>query len=98
MQGLAIGGTGWTWSVSERLFGVLSDGQPSMGAGAVLASLCFVLMFAFGLADRGVMRGDAFIVSSITLLFFLVVIFVFYPVGSMLVGAFQDFDGSFNAE
>jgi iron(III) transport system permease protein len=98
LQGLAIGGSGWTWSISERLFGALSDGQPSMGAGAVLSAICFVLLFAFGLADRGVMRGDAFIVSAITLLVFLVVIFVFYPVGSMLVGAFQDFDGSFNAK
>jgi len=97
-QGLAIGSSGWTWTISETLFGALSDGQPSMGAGAVLTGICFVLIFAFGLADRGVMRGDAFIVSSIALLIFLVVIFVFYPVGSMLIGAFQDFDGSFNAE
>ena len=97
-QGLAIGNSGWTWTISETLFGALPDGQPPMGAGAVLAGICFVLIFAFGLADRGVMRGDAFIVSSIALLIFLVVIFVFYPVGSMLIGAFQDFDGSFNTE
>ena len=97
-QGLAIGFSGWTWTLSEKLFGALADGQPPMGAGAVLAGICFVLIFAFGLADRGVMRGDAFIASSIALLVFLVVIFVFYPVGSMLVGAFQDFDGSFNVE
>ena len=97
-QGLAIGNSGWTWTISETLFGAMSNGQPSMGAGAVLTGICFVLIFAFGLADRGVMRGDAFIVSSIALLVLLVVIFVFYPVGSMLIGAFQDFDGSFNTE
>ncbi|MGD9481188.1 ABC transporter permease [Shinella sp. G-2] len=98
LQGLAIGFTGWTWTVSESLFGALSDGQPSMGAGAVLASLVFVLMFAFGLAERGVMKGDAFVVSSISLLVFLVTVFVFYPIGSMFVGAVQDFDGSFNPD
>ena len=98
LQGLAIGMSGWTWTVSEALFGTLADGQPSMGAGAVVAALVFVLVFAFGLADRGAMRGDAFVVGSIAMLVFLVVIFVFYPIGSMFVGAFQDFDGSFNAE
>jgi iron(III) transport system permease protein len=98
LQGLAIGFWGWTWTISEALFGTLADGQPSMGAGAVASALAFVLVFAFGLADRGAMRGDAFIVASIAMLIFLVVIFIFYPIGSMLIGAFQDFDGSFNSE
>ncbi|MCW0000674.1 iron ABC transporter permease [Pararhizobium sp. YC-54] len=98
LQGLAIGFSGWTWTISETLFGALPDGQPSMGAGAVLAALVFVLIFSFGLAERGVMKGDAFVVASIAILVFLVAIFVFYPVGSMLVGAFQDFDGSFNPD
>jgi len=98
LQGLAIGFTGWSWSISERLFGALADGQPSMGAGAVVTGIVFVLMFSFGLAERGVMKGDAFVVSAITMLVFLVTVFVFYPIGSMFVGAFQDFDGSFNPD
>ncbi|PDT17668.1 iron ABC transporter permease [Rhizobium sp. J15] len=96
-QGLAIGFSGWTWTVSDTLFGPLSNGQPSMGAGAVLSAITFVLLFAFGLAERGVMKGDAFVVSAIALLVFLVAVFVFYPIGSMFVGSVQDFDGSFNA-
>ncbi len=96
LQGLAITATGWTWTIGETLFGQLATGQPSMGAGAILASICFVLIFAFGLAERGVMRGDAFVVSTISILVFLVVVFVFYPIGSMFIGAFQDFDGSVN--
>lgn len=98
LQGLAIGFSGWTWTISETLLWALADGQPSMGAGAILLSLVFVLIFSFGLAERGVMKGDAFVVASIAILVFLVAIFVFYPVGSMLVGAFQDFDGSFNPD
>lgn len=98
VQGLAIGFTGWTWTISETLFGPLADGQPSMGAGAVLASLAFILIFAFGLAERGVMKGDAFIVASISLLVCLVVVFVFYPVGSMFAASVQDFDGSFKPD
>ncbi len=98
LQGLAIGFGGWTWTISENLFGVLADGQPSMGAGAVLMSTVFVLLVAFGLAERGAMKGDAFIVASISMLVFLVTVFVFYPIGSMFVGAVQDFDGSFNPD
>jgi iron(III) transport system permease protein len=98
LQGLAIGISGWSWAWPEALFGTLADGQPSMGAGAVLATVCFVLLFSFGLAERGVMKGDAFVISAIALLVFLVAIFVFYPVGSMLVGAFQDVDGSFKPD
>jgi iron(III) transport system permease protein len=96
LEGLAIGMTGWTWAISETLFGQLSDGQPSIGAGAVLTAFVFVLIFSFGMAERGVMRSDAFVVATVSLLIFLVAVFVFYPIGSMFIGAFQDFDGSLN--
>ncbi|CAN7644349.1 iron ABC transporter permease [Rhizobium rhizogenes] len=98
LQGLAIVASGWSWTISETLFGALADGQPPMGAGAVLTGIVFVLLFSFGLAERGVMKGDAFVVSAIAMLIILVAIFVFYPVGSMFVGAFQAFDGSFNPD
>ena len=98
LQGLAIGSAGWTWAVSELAFGPLADGQPPMGAGAVLTAVVFVLVFSFGLAERGAMRGDAFVVSTIAILVLLVTVFVFYPIGSMLIGAFQDFDGSANLQ
>ncbi len=98
LQGLTIGFTGWTWTVSETIFGQIANGQPSMGAGAVTMAVVFVLLFAFGLAERGVMKGDAFIVASISLLVFLVAIFVFYPIGSMFTASVQDFDGSFNPD
>ncbi len=98
IQGLAIGFSGWTWTISGTVFGALADGQPAMGAGAIVLSVVFVLLFSFGLAERGAMRGDAFVVASIAILVFLVAIFVFYPVGSMLVGSMQDFDGSFSPD
>ncbi|NLR97139.1 iron ABC transporter permease [Rhizobium sp. P38BS-XIX] len=96
LQGLAINFTGWSWSFSETLFSPLADGQPSMGAGAIVTSIVFVMLFSLGLAKRGVMKGDGFVVGSITMLIFLVAIFVFYPVGSMFVAAFQSIDGSFD--
>lgn len=95
-EGLAINFSGWSWSFLEALFGPLADGQPSIGAGGVLIGIVFVLMFAFGLAERGLMKGDAFVIGAISILVVLVSIFVFYPVGSMFVTAFQSFDGSFD--
>ncbi len=47
LQGLAIGFSGWNWTISENLFGALSEGQPAFGAGAILTGLCFLLIFSF---------------------------------------------------
>jgi iron(III) transport system permease protein len=95
LQGLAIIGPGWAWSWPEALFGSLPEGQPALGSGGALAAAGFVLILSFGLAEAGAMRGDAFVVASIASLVTLVSIFVFYPIGSMLVGSVQNFDGSF---
>lgn len=94
-QGLAITAPGWSWTFLERLFGALAQGQQAMGVGAALTATAFLLFVSFGLADRGVLRGDAFVVSSIAILVALVALFVFYPVGSMFAAAFQSLDGSF---
>ncbi|TYC52549.1 iron ABC transporter permease [Rhodobacterales bacterium] len=98
LQGLAITFIGWSWALPETLFGPLSIGQPAMGAGAITISLIFVLFIAFGLAERGFMKGDAFVVGSISVLIFLVTVFIFYPIGSMFIGSVQDFDGSFKPD
>jgi iron(III) transport system permease protein len=97
-QGLAISFGGWAWTFMDTSFGSLPMGQPAMGAGAILLSLIFVLFIAFGFAERGVMKGDAFVVGSISVLVFLVTVFIFYPIGSMFVGSVQDFDGSFKPD
>jgi iron(III) transport system permease protein len=98
LQGLAITFSGWTWTAPETLFGPLATGQPAMGAGAITLAIVFALIFSVGAAERGAMKGDAFVVSAITLLVLLVAVFVFYPLVSMFVGAFQDFDGSFKPD
>lgn len=95
LEGFAVGPTGWSWGVAERMFGALAGGQPAMGAGALTTGVVFLLCVSFGLAERGVLKGDAFVVSSITVLIALVTIFVFYPVGSMFVSAVQDVQGQF---
>lgn len=97
-EGHAIGYSGWNWQWSEQLFGALSDGQPAFGAGAILLLTSFLLLFSFALAERGVLRGDAFVVAAIVLLVALVTTFVLYPVLSMFVASVQDVDGSFKPD
>ncbi len=97
-EGHAIGYSGWNWQWSEHLFGALSDGQPAFGAGAILLITTFLLLFSFALAERGVLKGDAFVVAAIVLLVALVTTFVLYPVLSMFVASVQDVDGSFKPD
>lgn len=96
-EGLSIGMRGWNWGLLEAAFGDIK-GQPAFGAGAVTATIVFTLLIAFGLAERGALKGDAFILGAIALLVLLVATFVFYPILSMFTGAFQEFDGSFTAK
>lgn len=96
-QGLSIGTRGWNWSLLERTFGEVA-GQPAFGAGAIVAGLFFTCLISFGKAERGALKGDAFVLTSIAVLILLVGVFVFYPILSIFIGAFQDFDGSFTAE
>ncbi|WP_062014545.1 iron ABC transporter permease [Aureimonas sp. AU4] len=97
VEGLAVGYGGWNWSGWETLFGPLDDGQPPFGAGAFALALAFLLILSFGLAERGRLRGDAFVLSAIALVVALVAAFVLYPLASLFAGAFQALDGSFDA-
>lgn len=96
VEGLSVGMRGWNWGALEALGEI--QGQPAFGAGAIITALVFVGLVALGLAERGALRGDAFVLGAIALLVVLVATFVFYPIVSMFTGAFQDFDGSFTAE
>lgn len=71
------------------LFAAVEGGQPGIGWGAVLLVLAFAAFLSHGLAARGIMRGDAFMIGAIALVMGLVVIFIFFPLGHVLVAAFQ---------
>ena len=96
LEGFAIGYAGWNWSGWEVLFGPLADGQAPLGIGGFALALAFLLMLSFGLAEKGVLRGDAFVLSAIVVLVALVSTFVLYPVLCLMIGAFQTLDGSFD--
>ncbi|WP_170162137.1 ABC transporter permease [Paracoccus siganidrum] len=97
VEGLSVGTRGWNWGLLERLLGEVA-GQPAFGAGAVMLGLFFACLISFGAAERGALKGDAFVLTAIVLLILLVAVFVFYPILSIFTGAFQDFDGSFTAQ
>ncbi|WP_062207174.1 iron ABC transporter permease [Aureimonas sp. AU12] len=97
IEGLSIGYAGWNWGGWEAMLGPLADGQPPFGIGGLALAVSFLLLLAFGLAERGMLRGDAFVLSAIVLLLALVVTFVLYPISSLMIGALQGFDGSFDA-
>ncbi len=94
-QGFAIGLHGWGFGFIESAFGELSDRQFGMGYGAVLVSGAFLFFLTQGVAMRGVINGDVFVVGSIGLVIALIAAFIFFPVASILISAFQDNDENF---
>lgn len=94
-QGFTIGISGWEFPGLEALLGPTELRQDGMGYGALAASAAFLFMFTLGLAARGAIKGDVFVIGSIGLIIALVAVFVFFPVFRILLSAVQDNDGSF---
>ena len=94
-QGFAIGIRGWQYEYLELAFGPLSERQFGMGYGAILVALSFLFAFTQGLAARGAVNGDVFVVSSIGFVVALVGIFILYPISQVLVSAVQDDAGDY---
>ena len=93
-QGYAIGISGWEFALLERAFGPLNDRQFGMGYGAVLVCGAFLFLFTRGFAARGLVKGDVFVVGSIGFVIALIAAFIFFPVLTILVSAFQDNSGN----
>ncbi|HSF94567.1 MAG TPA: iron ABC transporter permease [Thermohalobaculum sp.] len=94
-QGFAIGIRGWQFETLEALFGRLGDRQFGMGYGAILVALTFLFTFTSGLAARGAVNGDVFVVGSIGFVVALVGLFIAYPIAQVLVSAVQDDAGDY---
>jgi iron(III) transport system permease protein len=95
LQGFTIGLNGWTIDALKALTGGNGPSQGGMGYGAALTSIAFLVILCHGLAARGWCRGDAFVTSSIGLVVALIIVFVFFPVTTILASAFADNDGNF---
>jgi iron(III) transport system permease protein len=95
LQGFSIGLNGWTFDILRSLFGEPGPSQAGMGYGAALTSASFLIVLCHGLAARGWCQGDAFVTSSIGVVIALIVVFVFFPVATILASAFADNSGNF---
>ena len=64
-QGFAIGISGWEFTFFESIFGPMDDRQFGLGYGALFVSASFLFALTQGIAARGAINGDVFVVSAI---------------------------------
>jgi iron(III) transport system permease protein len=95
VQGFAIGIRGWEYDFLVTLFGEFGDRQFGMGYGALLTSAAFLFLLTRGMAARGIVKGDVFVVGSIGGVIALVAAFIVFPISRILLSAVQDNDENF---
>ena len=95
-QGFSIGIRGWNFAWAKALFGDLGDRQFGMGYGALIVASASLFIFTQGIAARGAINGDVFVVSSIGGVVVIVTAFVFFPIAKMLTAAFITEDGGYS--
>ena len=89
---LTVGASGMTW---VALQGFAVGGQPGIGIGGLVVGAALLMIFCGGMAAKGAFNGDRFVSGGIGAVVALVVVFVFYPVSRVLVGAVLDNSGAF---
>ncbi|NND43172.1 MAG: iron ABC transporter permease, partial [Silicimonas sp.] len=95
-QGFGIGIRGFAFDWLKALFGELGDRQFGMGYGAMICASAFLFLFTQGIAARGAVNGDVFVVSAIGGVIVIVTAFVFFPIAKMLFAAFITEDGAYS--
>ena len=96
LAGFAIGARGWSAGWLNTLFGELAVNQFGLGAGGFVAITMLLMLGAFGLARLGFFRGDLFVAAAVVGCAALLLLFIAYPVGKALSGAFYAEDGRFS--
>jgi len=96
VQGFGIGLRGWNWPLLESMFGSLEDRQFGMGWGAVFVGAAFLFLLTLGIAARGAVGGDVFVVSAVGLIIALVGLFIFMPILKMIGSAMITQDGGYS--
>ena len=91
-----MGIAGWEYTSLESLFGPLGQKQYGLGYGAMLVSAAFLFFATQGIAARGAVNGDVFVVSSIGFIVAIVGAFIFFPVSQILISALQDNEGVYS--
>ena len=96
IAGFAIGARGWNHPALNAALGELSVNQFGVGAGGFIAITALVLLAAFGLARLGFFRGDLFVSGAVVGCGVLLALFIAYPVGKALAGAFITEEGNWS--
>ena len=96
LAGFMIGAKGWSFALLNALFGELTVNQFGLGIGGFVLITSLVLLFAFGLARRGLFKGDLFVAASVVGCGLLLLLFIAYPVGKALVSAFLSEQGQWS--
>lgn len=95
-QGFSIGIRGFNSDWLEAAFGDLGDRQFGMGYGGMITASAFLFLLTQGVAARGAINGDVFVVSAIGGVITIVAVFVFFPIAKMLFAAFVTEDGAYS--
>ena len=95
-QGFSIGIRGFNYEWLAALFGDLGDRQYGMGYGALILATSFLFLFTHGIAARGAVNGDVFVVSAIGGVIVIVTAFVFFPIGRTFFAAFITEEGAYS--
>jgi iron(III) transport system permease protein len=96
IQGFSIGIRGWNYEWLSALFGKLDGRQFGMGYGGLFLASSFLFLLTQGIAARGAINGDVFVVGAIGFVLAIVGAFVFFPIVNMLMAAFITEDGSYS--
>lgn len=96
LTGFTIGARGWRVAALNTAFGELTVNQFGIGAGGFVVLTTLVLLAAFGLARLGLFRGDLFVSGAVVGCGVLLALFIAYPVGKALAGAFVLEDGGWS--
>ena len=95
-QGFGIGIRGFNFDWLKALFGEPKIRQFGMGYGAMICASSFLFLLTQGVAARGAINGDVFVVSAIGGVIAIVAVFVFFPIAKMLISAFVTENGTYS--
>ena len=89
LQGFSFGPLGCTSDWLTALLGASCGKQWGLGYGALALHLCFLMVAAEGLSARAFSRPDVFVSGSLSLIAAGIGLFVLYPVGIVMLRAFE---------
>ena len=97
VSGFAIGARGWAFDGLNSAWGELAARQLGMGWGAAVALAALAVLAAFGLARRGLFRGDLFVSAAVVVSGALLALFIVFPVLKALSAAVFTEEGQASA-